>query len=66
MFRGNNELEINTATLIEAFQFWLEQKVFQQGAAPKVVNITGGSNSYAPTFKVTLAEVEAREARAVA
>lgn len=40
--KGNNTLELNEATMIEAVQYWLECQ-FAEGKAPIVKSVTGGS-----------------------
>jgi hypothetical protein len=38
MMRGSNKLELNTATMVEALQFWLDAQ-FAPGKSPKVTHV---------------------------
>lgn len=50
---GNNKLELNTATMIQAIQEWLDRKM--PTGSPLVTNVEAGdSNSYSKTFIVYL------------
>ena len=49
--KGNNELNLNEATIIEAIQFWLNAQ-FAEGKAPTVKSVKGGTGTYDNTFKV--------------
>ena len=53
--KGNNELNLNEATMIEAVQFWLNAQ-FLEGKAPTVKSIKGGTSTYDNTFKVSVEE----------
>lgn len=50
--RGNNEMTLNTATMIEALQLWIDSK-FKEGAAPKVISVVQ-LGSPACDFKIGL------------
>jgi hypothetical protein len=51
--QGNNTMELNEATMIEALQFWLDKKMFRGDAAPKVTAVKPGtSDRYCTTFNV--------------
>ena len=49
--KGNNELCLNEATMIEAVQFWL-QSVMAEGKAPKVTGIQMDGQAGSKTFVV--------------
>jgi len=49
---GNNTLILNTATLVEAVQFWLNSKI--AGAPPKVVDVRLYRHSSLKEFEVLL------------
>lgn len=56
---GENELTLNTATMIEAIQYWLKHTQFRDGACPRVDNVKAASNTYTGAeFVVILAEQE--------
>lgn len=49
--KGNNELRLNEATMIEALQLWLDAQF--KGPAPRVVSIEEhNSDTYCKEFKV--------------
>lgn len=51
--QGNNTLLLNTATIIEAVQQWLDRKMV--GSAPTVTNVGVDDSKYgSTTFKVEL------------
>jgi hypothetical protein len=50
--KGNNELILNEATMIEAVQFWLDSRMTP--LAPKVMGIKLKSDGYVKTFEVAL------------
>lgn len=50
--KGNNELILNEATMIEAVQFWLDSKMVAR--APKVTGISAKNEGYNQTFAVSL------------
>ena len=52
--KGNNELILNEATMIQAIQFWLDSKMVQQ--APKVTSVKPDKDTgpYPLSFKVSL------------
>ncbi len=52
---GNNEMSLNTATMIAALQFYFDSVVFAPGKSPEVTGITT-SNSYGAAFNVTVKE----------
>jgi len=42
--KGNNQLVLNEATMIEAVQFWLDSKMMP--TAPKVTQVAGPTDKY--------------------
>lgn len=53
MFKGMNELVVNEATMIEAFQYWLANKVFNPNEpAPKVTSVKPSGCAYSQQFAV--------------
>lgn len=52
--KGNNELHLNEATMIEAVQYWLNSRFVN--AAPVVHGISGGKDSYSKIFVVSVKE----------
>ena len=51
--KGNNQLVLNEATMIEAVQFWLDSKMIP--TAPKVTQVSGPSDKYSDnSFTVSL------------
>jgi hypothetical protein len=51
--KGNNQLVLNEATMIEAVQFWLDSKMTP--TAPKVTQVAGPADKYGGnTFTVSL------------
>lgn len=50
--KGNNELKLNEATMIEVVQEWLDRQL--PGGAPTVTSVKGGSNNYDLTFTVSV------------
>jgi len=57
--KGNNTLQLNEATMIEAVQYWLNGQ-FVIGRAPKVTGVTC-KDSYSSEFEI---EVSASEPKA--
>ena len=55
--KGNNTLELNEATMIDAIQYWLDAQ-FVQGKAPVVKSVKGGTGTYDNTFKVAVEETK--------
>lgn len=39
--KGNNTLLLNQVNIVEAVQFWLDQKVFAETAQRKVLSVAG-------------------------
>jgi hypothetical protein len=60
MLKGNNELVLNTATMIEIVQYYLNNKLLNKDEhAPKVTNFAmSRGNSLDNTFVVSLADGE--------
>ena len=50
--KGNNELILNEATMIEAVQFWLDSRMVQM--APKVTGVNSKNEGYSKTFEIAL------------
>lgn len=45
MMKGNNEMVLNTATMIEIVQYWLDNKFTNpQSGGPYVINFIAGTN----------------------
>lgn len=62
--KGNNRLILNTATVKEAIQYWLEQKVFIKSEKhPKVTNIEPLKSGFRDDgmFEISLSSDEAGE-----
>ncbi len=55
---GNNEMILNTATVIEAMQEWLDKRM--AGFAPRVTNVRA-KDPLRGTFEITLNEKETLE-----
>ena len=56
---GNNTIVLNTATMIEAVQFWLDSKM--PVATPKVTGVKSTGSSYDSTFEVSLSSPLVKE-----
>jgi hypothetical protein len=57
--KGNNELKLNTATMIIAVQEYLEKRWANTVEnCPKVTNVEAASNGYGQTFTVSLVSDE--------
>ena len=54
--RGNNTLELNEATLIEAMQEYLDKRMGQFAPLVKGVSVTG--QGYEKTFNVSVSDKE--------
>lgn len=58
--KGSNTLELNEATVIEALQFYFDNVLFADGAAPKVtaIEMTKGGVGYSSVdvFRVSVTE----------
>ena len=50
--KGNNELILNEATMIEAVQFWLDSRMVQM--APKVTGVNSKNEGFIKTFEIAL------------
>lgn len=50
--KGNNELKLNEATMMEVVQEWLDRQL--PAGAPTVTSVKGGSSNYDLTFTVGL------------
>lgn len=50
--KGNNELKLNEATMIEVVQEWIDRQL--PGGAPTVTSVKGSSSGYDLTFTVSL------------
>jgi hypothetical protein len=51
--KGNNSMELNEATMIEVVQFWLDNKMFRENAAPQVTAVkTSPDSGYTRLFKI--------------
>lgn len=50
--KGNNELKLNEATMMEVVQEWLDRQL--PGGAPTVTSVKGGNGQYDLTFTVTM------------
>jgi hypothetical protein len=57
MMKGNNTLELNQATMVEALQLWAEH-TFKN--APKVVVVRQKPLNHSTSFEVEIAEAEER------
>lgn len=55
--KGNNTLQLNEATMIEAVQYWLDSQMMP-GASPKVVRVAPHTDNCVPVFDVRLEERE--------
>jgi hypothetical protein len=51
--KGNNEIILNTATMIEAMQLWVDANFKDP---PRVTGIDRADNGHCATFKVKLEE----------
>lgn len=59
--KGNNRLILNTATMMEAVQYWLEQKVFSKSEKhPRVTGIEALKHVYRDEgmFEISLSSDE--------
>lgn len=55
--KGNNELRLNEATMIEALQLWLDSKFVK--AAPRVTGIEEiSTGTYCKEFKVKVTDAQ--------
>lgn len=50
--KGNNELVLNQATMIEAVQYWLDSRMVQP--VPKVTGVVRDASNGSGVFSVTL------------
>lgn len=57
MFKGNNALELNTATMIVAVQEYLDKRA-KDGCSPKVVTIAANTGTNSVIFRVSLEEAK--------
>ena len=56
--KGQNTLELNKASMLEALNLWLRSQ-FADGKAPEATDLSGQTvNGHCPVFKVTLASSE--------
>lgn len=54
---GTNKLDLNTATMIEIVQYWLDNKFLNKDEKhPRVTHVEAGSLSAGAVFIVTLEE----------
>lgn len=56
--KGNNELKLNEATMIEVVQEWLDRQL--PAGAPTITSVKGGGNQYDLTFTVMMSSEAAR------
>lgn len=57
MFKGNNRIVLNEATMIEAVQFWLNDQ-HKKGRAPKVDGVRPNMNSASSGTEFIVSTVE--------
>lgn len=45
MFKGNNSIELNEATLIEALQYWFDNVMFKDNVSPSITSVKSNNNN---------------------